>query len=734
MGVVSPAENGTRMNRGDRAIPAQADSCVGVCDESGFLQNWTTAFDHELNAKSHDIAACSICDLIPEIDENRWRAIWKNIEGDAVEHIYFDRQADDAEAVELFEIEVCRLAGAGKVLAKVELRRAVTETAMLRMLQQEILEGMASGAPLPAIMDVMCRRAESLAPSVVCSLLRIDAQGRMQHLASPSLPDEYCDAVNGVSIGPQAGSCGTAAYRGKPVETPDIETDPLWADYKQLVLPLGLRACWSYPIKSSQGAVLGVIGFYFRTARRPSSMERQIVATCANICAIALEHEETRRSVYELAFKDPITGLDNRIRFQQRVDETLGVFADTEQQLVVHYIGLDQFHAINDALGHATGDEMLRVMAERLKRVMGEGDIIARIGSDEFAVVQIGDIRAEDAAALARRLIDVLEEPYGHGSQHLIVHASVGIAFARKDGMNAGELIKNAALAMLRVKDVERGSYFFYEKALNDRMQIRQGLESGLIAALGAGEFEVHYQPILSLDSMQIVGAEALIRWRHPERGLTLPSEFVPIAEETGLIVPLGAWALEQACMAAASWPEHIEVAVNLSPVQFARLGLVSSVESALERSGLRPSRLRLEITESVLLHDSAVNVAILDQLSDLGVSIVLDDFGTGYSSLSYLQRFAFDHIKIDQAFVKNISDKPDSLKIVRSIVMLAHSLGLSVTAEGVETDAQFASVRGEGCDEIQGHYVGAAAPEATFVRLLASEKDQRAQFRTANN
>jgi EAL domain-containing protein (putative c-di-GMP-specific phosphodiesterase class I) len=287
---------------------------------------------------------------------------------------------------------------------------------------------------------------------------------------------------------------------------------------------------------------------------------------------------------------------------------------------------------------------------------------------------------------------------------------------------------------MLRVKELRRGTYFFYEEALNERMQFRRAMSIGLSAAIAAGDFELHYQPLFSAKSLEIAGAEALMRWRHREHGMIQPAQFIPIAEETGLIVPLGAWAIEEACRTAADWPEHVEVAVNLSPVQFERPGLVEAVAGALAQSGLRPSRLRLEVTESVLLHDNAANISILDRLKELGVSVALDDFGTGYSSLSYLQRFAFDRIKIDHSFVRNIGAKAGSLKIVHSIVMLAHSLGLCVTAEGVETEAQFTAVREEGCEEIQGFFLGGPLPAKEFRALVhGGRKGKRARVRTAS-
>ena len=510
------------------------------------------------------------------------------------------------------------------------------------------------------------------------------------------------------------------------MEVVDIGTDPLWASYKELALPLGLRACWSSPIKSSRGPVLGAFAFYFREPRGPSVLERQIVATCLHLCAIALEHEATRQRIYDFATHDSLTRLANRIRFQQRVSEALAIAGRTRQQVAILYVGLDQFRSINDTMGHASGDEVLRMTANRLQKIVREGEMVARIGGDEFAMLQIGNLEAQDVADRANEILEVIGRPYDLRGQQLAIGASVGIALAPGDGAAGDELMKNAVLALRRVKELGRGAYFFYEKALNARMQARRKLESGLANALAADELVLHFQPIIDLESLEICRAEALLRWFQSERGLIPPVEFIPVAEDCGLIVPLGAWAIEKACIAAASWPEHISVAVNLSPVQFDRPGLVEAVARALAVSGLQASRLELEITESVLLQENARNLATLERLGELGVAIALDDFGTGYSSLSYLQRFAFDRIKIDHSFIRSITHNAGSLKIVRSIVMLAHSLGLMVTAEGVETDEQFAAVRGEGCDDVQGFYVGRPQPLEAFQRSLASPRATR--------
>jgi diguanylate cyclase (GGDEF)-like protein len=691
---------------------------IALFDAEGRLHGWSPGFADDCAKSSSEFRDRCIGDFWPEFDQARWAEIWdrtrRNGSAMIVHVLARSPIGDNSEVVEL---EIGRFVSHGKPLAKIEVRRAATRR--LRLIEQEILQSLAHGVPLKSIMETLCRKVEALIPSVICSVLAVEDQ-QLRHIASPSLPENYCRALDGTPIGPRVGSCGTAAFRGEPIEVIDIATDPLWDDYRDLPLPAGLRACWSSPIKSSDGRVLGIFGFYFPRSRGPTPLERQIVATCLNVCMVALEYAETRSRAYLNAFTDTLTRLPNRARFQQHLSETMAVAAASGQRVAVQYIGLDRFQAANELLGYAAGDELLRVIAERLRSVVRDLDAVARIGGDEFAIIQIGNLSDEDIANRACKLIELVKEPCLACGQRLDLGGSVGIA-VQGDDNSADKLIQDAALAMRRAKELGRGSYMFYEKELNARMQARRRFELDLRDALSTGQFELYYQPIFELQHFSLAGAEALLRWKHPERGPISPAEFIPVAEECGLIVPIGEWVLKEACRAAAQWPEPLSVAVNLSPEQFKRAGLVGVVADALASSGLDPSRLELEITESVLLHDNAVNVALLDDLSDRGISIALDDFGTGYSSLSYLQRFSFDRIKIDHSFVRNISRDQGSLKIVRAIVMLAHSLGLAVTAEGVETDDQFAAVRGEGCDQVQGHYASPPIPLADFVALLAS-------------
>jgi diguanylate cyclase (GGDEF)-like protein len=691
---------------------------IALFDEHGRLHGWSPTFSDECAQSSIEFRHRMVSDFWPEFDAHRWAEIWRKSQTDGSATILNvlarNKQSDNSEIIEL---EIGRFVAQEITLVKIEVRRAAARR--LRLLQQEILETMANGVPLKGIMDTLCRRVEALAPSVTCSVLAVSRDQQLCHIASPSIPKHYSEAIDGSLIGPMVGSCGTAAFRGEPVEVTDIATDPLWERYKHLALPLGLLACWSSPIKSADGRVIGVFAFYYPRPRGPTSLERQVVATCLHLCTVALEHEETRSRAYERAFTDPLTHLSNRARLQQRVSETMAIVAETGQRVAVQYIGLDRFQAVNEMLGYATGDELLRVVAARLQSVVKDHDAVARIGGDEFAVIQVGDFKDEDVATRARQLIDLIGQPFLACGQRLELGASVGIAIGPDDGNTADELIQDAALAMRRVKELGRGTYMFYEKELNARMQARRRAEAELREAIANEQFELHFQPIFDLQHFGIEGAEALLRWRHPVRGMVSPSEFIPLAEQCGLIDQLGAWVIRNACLAVAQWPGHIGVAVNLSPLQFANSDLVRTVAAALAEARLDAARLELEITESVLLHDSAVNIAVLDELSDLGVSIALDDFGTGYSSLSYLHRFSFDRIKIDHSFVRDITRNGGSLKIVRAIVMLAHSLGLKVTAEGVETDEQLAAVRGEGCNAVQGFYTGEPASFEAFVERL---------------
>ncbi|HQT78163.1 MAG TPA: EAL domain-containing protein [Rhodopila sp.] len=443
---------------------------------------------------------------------------------------------------------------------------------------------------------------------------------------------------------------------------------------------------------------------------------------------IGVTHDITERRVAEqrimyLAYHDPLTNLANRRLFHQRLEQALAGLRPGEQ-LALHCLDLDQFKGINDTLGHPVGDALLRQTADRLRGCIGRDDLVARLGGDEFAIIQSGVRSREDAAALSRRVTEALDAVSDIGGQRVMMGVSAGIALAGgnlADGheMIASDLVKNADIALYYAKAEGGGAIRFFEPAMDDAVRKKQEFKLGLRSALSRGELELHFQPLVALRSGAVTCVEALTRWRHPVRGWVMPADFIPVAEETGLIAPIGEWALRAACHEAVSWSQPIRVAVNLSPVQFRDPGLVPAVTSALTESGLAPGRLELEITESVLLDDNEANLAILHQLRALGVRIVLDDFGTGFSSLSYLLRFPFDKIKIDRSFVVGLPGQDQSFAIVCAIVSMGRSLGIAIAAEGVETAEQLDVLRSRGCNEAQGYLFSRPVPACDLPALL---------------
>jgi len=434
---------------------------------------------------------------------------------------------------------------------------------------------------------------------------------------------------------------------------------------------------------------------------------------------------ERKRAEARLAFMaqhDHLTGLPNRNLLRQHMDEILLHARRSADKVAVLVLGLDNFKAVNDTLGHGIGDKLLRGVAKRLRSTLREEDTLARLNSDEFAIVQSGLARPEDAVLLARRLLEAIADPYLFDGHSVIIGASIGIAMAPGDGDESEKLLKSADMALSRAKNDSRGTFSFFEAGMDARAQSRRKIELDLRDAIQNEVLQPHYQPLICLSSGRITGFEALVRWPDPERGMISPAEFIPVAEETGLINGLGGLMLRRACMDAALWPDDVRVAVNLSPLQFRTGNLLSIVMDALKQAGLPAKRLELEITETLLLEKSSQVLATLHALRALGVRISMDDFGTGYSSLSYLRSFPFDKIKIDQSFVRDLGSNRDAQAIVRSIISLGKGLGVTITAEGVETEAELSCLRAEGCHEGQGFLFSRARPNAEIVRLLQAQ------------
>jgi diguanylate cyclase (GGDEF)-like protein len=431
---------------------------------------------------------------------------------------------------------------------------------------------------------------------------------------------------------------------------------------------------------------------------------------------------EQRRSevkIEYMAHHDSLTDLANRVLLNERLEQALGRRIHREQMVAVHHLDLDQFKAVNDTFGHPAGDKLLKTVADRLRGLVSDTDTIARMGGDEFVIVQAPITDPADATALAQRIIERMSEPYDLDGHQAVIGASIGIAVGPGDGLRPDRLLRNADLALYRAKGEGRGTFRFFEPAMDLQMQTRRIMEQDLRKALPDGEFELYYQPVINLASNAISGFEALIRWNHPQKGLVAPAAFIPLAEEIGFIVPMGEWVIRQACATAAQWPGDLHVAVNISAVQFRNPGLMQVIVGALAASGLQPTRLEIEITETVLLQNKETTLAVLHQLRSLGIRIAMDDFGTGYSSLTYLQCFPFDKIKIDRSFVKDITENTGSLNIVRAVAALANGMGMTATAEGVETEEQLNRISAEGCTEMQGYLFSKPLPAAEIERLF---------------
>lgn len=448
------------------------------------------------------------------------------------------------------------------------------------------------------------------------------------------------------------------------------------------------------------------------------------------ILMAAIDITETKRAEAKLVYMahhDALTGLPNRQLLRQHLEEALRSWQRSKSGIATLCIDLDNFKCVNDMLGFPCGDALLQAVADRIRSTLRREDTAARLGADEFAILLSGVVEPEEASEIAERLIQVISEPYDIGGHQAVVGASVGIAIAPGDGSDADRLLKNAGLALHRAKTDGKGTHRFFEADMDARVQSRRRLEVDLRQALSEGQLDVHYQPLVDLATGEVTGLEALLRWAHPERGMISPAEFIPVAEETGLIGPVGSYVLRRACADAVNWPEKVKVAVNLSPLQFRTGTLFTLVENVLKETGLSAKRLELEITETLLLDRAEHVLATLHALRALGVRISMDDFGTGYSSLSYLRSFPFDKIKIYRSFISNVCSNHGSKAIVGAILSLGASLGMQITAEGIETEEDLACLKAKGCNEGQGYFFSKPRPQCEILDFLAARSARHA-------
>jgi diguanylate cyclase (GGDEF)-like protein/PAS domain S-box-containing protein len=580
-----------------------------------------------------------------------------------------------------------------------------------------VLEMVTQGAMLHDTLAVITELVEAMDPGTRCSILLVQ-DGALVVGAAPSLTEEFRQAVATIPIAEGAGCCGTAAFRNAPVIVADISTDAVMADYRRLAAELGLKSCWSIPVvDSSTDDVIATFAVYSLQARSPSEEEMRLLERVTHLAAIAIGRKRSEEELAHQALHDLLTGLPNRALLLDRLEQALARSRRQGGLVAALFLDLDHFKMLNDSRGHAAGDELLRAVAGRLHDVIRPSDTVARFGGDEFVVICEGVANEVEARLMGDRITKAVETPFPLSSGEAFATVSVGIALA--DGEeDADTMLRNADAAMYRAKERGRARTEVFDEKLRVRSRVRYETESALRRAVERGELRLVYQPVVAVADGTMVGAEALVRWHHPDRGLVLPDQFIPLAEEAGLIMPIGAWVLEEACRQTAVWrDEHpgspFSIAVNLSARQLLLPDLVDQVVAVLEQAGLDPSHLTLEITESVLMEDVDFSIERLLGLKALGVRLAVDDFGTGYSSLSYLKQLPMDTLKVDRSFVDGLGTDPHDSSIVAAVVALAEALDLVALAEGVESRLHVAELKSLGCQFAQGfHYARPLLPD----------------------
>ena len=583
----------------------------------------------------------------------------------------------------------------GTLVNVVDVLTDITPTKVHEVLQRRVLQAMVNEASVTEVMNMVCREVERLAPEVLTTVLRVDDAGRLRPLAAPSLPPAFSDALDGEPIGPQCGACGTSAFLGRPVIVPDIATDPLWDGYRHLPLPEDIKSCWSSPIKSSDGRVIGTFGFYFRERRLPDDFHHRLVDVCVYLCALALEREEARARIRQLAFYDELTGLPNRNLLLAQSEQAIARAEAERKRVAVLFLDLDRFKQVNDTLGHPIGDALLREVALRLRRLARATDIVGRLSGDEF-VMLLPDFEHGRLTAAAEHILVALAQPFGVGGITLNPSVSIGISVFPENGRDMDTLLRHADMAMYQAKTAGRNRISFFSAEMNRQAQERLALEAALRDALEGRALRLHYQPQVGLRNGSLYGVEALARWRHPTLGEISPARFVPLAEECGLIGDLGDWALREACSQLATWRHNglrvPSVSVNLSATNFHNLNLPRMIAATLAEFGLAPGDLMLEITEGVVLDATAGTLRTIAELHRLGVRLSMDDFGTGYSSLGHLRRLIVDELKLDRSFVQGLESDDAARALTSAVIRIGESLSLPVVAEGSRTKSSGAS------------------------------------------
>jgi diguanylate cyclase (GGDEF)-like protein len=600
-----------------------------------------------------------------------------------------------------------------------------TDSALLLRLQTEILEAIACGEPLVAAADLLCRRAEALAPGAICSILTVDADSVLHPLAGPSLPLSYSSALDDIPCGPMVGSCGTAAFRNEPVIVTDIASDPLWDDYRALVEPLGLRACWSTPICDRDGRVVGTFAFYYRTSRGPDALERSIVETCVRLCAIAIEHEQVRERNYRLAYFDALTGLPNRGHFNEMLIRAIAM----DEPFGLLLVDIDHLKVVNDTVGHIFGDMLIRTVAERIADCH-PSLTACRLGGDEFAVLVTDCVTDAGLEQAATRMLTAVRGLIQAGEQTIDPHITIGGALFGPDGVDGASLSQNADFALYHAKETRRGGYVRFTPGLRTSMLERANMVRSVDQALTEKRMIAHYQPIVRLDTAEVVGLEALARMRMPDGRIATAGEFHAALADPRIAWQLTGQMLTQIAADIRHWLDmgidFQHVGINVTTGDFQRGDLERRIVDTFEHANVPLKHVVLEVNESVYMggNDQMVPKAV-KALRERGLLVALDDFGTGFASLTHLLSFPVDVIKIDRSFVSRLGSDAACDVVVGSIIDIARKLDMRLVAEGIETPEQARILSDLGCAMGQGYLYArpSSAEDATRLLTLFAQK-----------
>jgi diguanylate cyclase (GGDEF)-like protein/PAS domain S-box-containing protein len=626
---------------------------------------------------------------------------------------------------ELIELMACSI---GRVVLEHRIQSERDRLQSLEKNRNRVLEMVAENESISTILDEVVHLVEAQCPGALCSLLLLRDE-MLTWVSAPGFPADGLRLLKPYRVLRDTAGLAVAEVARATVFWDDVRGCPFWADRAHLAGQLGIESCRSTPILSADGMLLGMLALHYKAGQPRDDNDAELLQAASRLAARALEQRGFTERLEFQARHDSLTGLPNRSYFMELLEAALVDACDRSGSLAVLFIDLDRFKQINDILGHAMGDRLLKEVGQRLKRLLTEDDLAGRMGGDEFTIVLTRQPDEQSAVQASQEFLNAFRAPHQIEDNELFVTASIGVALFPRHGHTVAELLRNADLAMYHAKNSGKNDVVVFGAKDHTASLERLRLENALRRALEHQEFELLYQPVVSMNG-KVEGLEALLTWRHPIYGSISPKQFIPIAEETGLIIDIGSWVIQRACLEAASWHKAghraARISVNVSALQFERRDFLETVAAALALSQLPPDRLELELTESYIMKDLPQAAARLTQIRNLGVSIAIDDFGTGYSSLSYLNKLPVDSLKIDQSFLRSLHEPEGSLAVIQSIVRMAHSMNLTVVAEGVETRAELDLVRVLGIDKVQGHVYGPARRREEMEALLAANDSLR--------